>query len=83
MTKKKTRLHTINARRFLRLQRRLNNGYTPGSLGSSSMSRRIKDQYGTFITRRERRRLAKATRLPCRIFYNGHVELASKGGKAQ
>lgn len=58
-------------RQFFRNQQRRHRAYYPGKVGPSELSQRIKGYYGTFISRRERRKLARATRTPLRLFYNG------------
>ena len=56
--------------------------YKPGHLHASVLCERILDQYNTSISRRERRRLARETKTPLALFYNGPV-FFRKGGKAQ
>lgn len=80
---KKTPIKGAFSRKVLRYQRRLNNGYHPGSLGPSNVCQRIKQQYGTMMTRRERKRLAKALKRPVHLFYNYPTQFRSKGRKAQ
>ena len=71
------------ARQVIRHRQRQRKAYHPGVLGLSNVSKRILNQYGTWMTRRERKRQAKATKTPLRLFYNGPVAWRSKGGKVQ
>lgn len=58
-------------RQFFRNHKRMRMSYYPGKVGPSELSQRLKEYYGTIISRRERRMLARVTHTPLQLFYNG------------
>ena len=47
--------------------------YRPGTLGVSAVSEAIIRDYGRFVPRRIRRKIAKISGVPLKIYYNGPV----------
>jgi len=45
--------------------------YIPGTLGISTVSSAIKSDYGLFLSRRERKLIAKRGGKPFKTYYNG------------
>ncbi|MFD0710586.1 hypothetical protein [Paenibacillus sp. GCM10027626] len=58
----------FKSRRQLKAAKSEKTPYEPGKLGLSAVSEAIKAEYGRIITRRERKRLAKAKGTPFQAF---------------
>jgi hypothetical protein len=52
---------------------RTNPPYVPGTIGVSAVSEAIIRDYGRFVPRRVRRKIAKISGVPLKIYYNGPV----------
>lgn len=47
--------------------------YIPGTIGVSAVSEAIIRDYGRFVPRRIRRKIAKISGVPLKVYYNGPV----------
>ena len=62
------------SRQVIRAQQRARGKYTPGRIGPSDVSEAIAEKYGgNIMSRRQRKRMAKALCRPFTKFYNGPV----------